>query len=542
MKTRYLLATLFSLALLNFGLSAQNLKPGTVTFQNIYGNVSSQNLNTGAFETITEESLITEGFVLRTDANGYLDIIFSNGVVGRLAPNSKLEIEAFAETGGRRSREERMSLSSGNRAASLDQPGLHLKLECGDILVNATAKTEGDLLVKTPITENKSDLGKFFVSHGSSNNSDDGVSRSLNLGSDPLEVSSLVGDDFVQSTAELTYSQYNQSENSKSKSLSIDQSVIIMAEDLEDSSPDQTVDDTHYTTQTTTTDPYNYSDQSMNSCNSARYSLIPFDPCYRDRLGMIADHILIGGENPDGEIIVTAADRNATYINVNSGEAGDMVAGMKMTEGSIIRTPGEGSATVIFPNGAIMTVDPLSNVFIESVSTQPVLSNGAFDNQTNVLIRVESGRIVNNTINTRTADTFEVISPLDSHTIPSNTIVSVEFLQMDTNAFQTVSQNQTEQGNIGLNTTVIANADLSFVSDAVTFIEFAADGNPFTFVTPPSFTHITESAIIPPGYDFIDRTIVFAAGATPGPTPLGTPGNPGNILQNNNEDPDPETP
>ena len=63
MKFKNLLATLAAGMLMVSGIQAQSLKPGTVTFKNIHGSVVSHNINTGATEEITVESLLTEGVI-----------------------------------------------------------------------------------------------------------------------------------------------------------------------------------------------------------------------------------------------------------------------------------------------------------------------------------------------------------------------------------------------------------------------------------------------------------------------------------------------
>ena len=423
---------------------------------------------------------------------------------------------------------------------------MHLKIECGDIVVNATEKEEGELIVKTPTTEVKSDLTKFFVSHGKSNAVSQSVSRAINLGTMPIEVSSRMNQAFTDSNDQVAYGYYDAYADNKSTTLNNEGSAVVISEDNATEATAPVAADTGMTTLTQSS---SYATNSSNvmqpdedqPCDKAHYGLLPYDPCLIDRLGFIADHSLYGGADPMGKVLITAAAANSTYFNVSSGEIGDVIAGMMLPEGTILRSPADGRMSAVFPNGAILEVEPTSNVYLESISTQPVLSNPLVDNQTNILIRVESGRIVANTTGTPQLDTFSVISPLDRHSIASNTVVSVEFIQMDTNAFQSVSQNRTTNGANGVNSVVIANGSLSFVSDTVTFIEYAENGNPLSFTTPPSYTHITESAIIPPGYEFIDRTIAFAAAALPGPTAVGTPGNPGNVQRFTDEE-DPVSP
>jgi hypothetical protein len=91
MKYKNLLALLvYSFVLIQLSLG-QSVKPGTVTFKAVYGSASSQNVNTGAVEEITLESLLTEGFVIVTEDDSFLDIEFSNGVVGRLSTQCEID-------------------------------------------------------------------------------------------------------------------------------------------------------------------------------------------------------------------------------------------------------------------------------------------------------------------------------------------------------------------------------------------------------------------------------------------------------------------
>lgn len=536
MKNKNLLASLIVGTLLLSGLYGQSLKPGTVTFQNINGNVTSQNINTGVSEELTDESLLTEGFVINTDENGYLDIVFSNGVVGRLSPNSKLEIESFIVEGGRSNRSERLKLTNARSQMQATEPVLKLKLECGDVIINATEKDQGDVFVKTPTAEVKSDIAKFFVSHGATTSESQSISRAVNLGTDIIEISSNVENEFSESNDQVSYGYYDTFAEPQTHSLYTDASAVILSS--RDNNEEVQNPDTTLNTASELTADY----LENQSCDRATYSLIPFDRCFHDRLGTLADHILHGGTHPLGYVLVTSTDVDSTYFNVVSGEIDNLRPGMTIPEGTIIRSSVTGKVAVVFPNGITMDVDPGSNVYLDSISTQPILSNGKIENQTNIDVRVETGRIVTNTINSPIADTFTVISPLDQHIIPSDTVVAVEFLQLDTNAFQTVSHNQTTEGSSGINTTVVSSNQLSFVSDTATFIEYAAGGDLLSFSTPPAYTHITESALIPPTYDFIDRTIAFAAGVVAGPTPIGTPGNPGNNIQPGDDEEDPVSP
>ena len=542
MKFNNLLASFTAVMLLTAGVHGQNLKPGTVTFKNIHGSVVSHNENTGATEEITTESLLTEGFIIETQADGYLDIVFSNGVVGRLSPNSKVTIESFATygNGGRNDRQDRMKLDGARNQASSTTSNLGILVECGDLIVNATEKEEGDLTVRTPTTDIKSDLTKFFVSHGNSNAVNKSVSRAINLGAMPIVVSSRMSNAFTDSNDKVAYGYYDAYAEPQKTTLNGETSAVVISEN-ESASQSQTENQSDLTQPKLATDSWNTQDSAdEDTCDKAQYGLLPYDPCLVDRLGSIADHALYGGNDPMGAVLVTAAAPGASYENQISQEVGEIKLGMMLPEGTIIRSS-DGPVAAVFPNGAILNVEPASNVFLESVSSHPVLSDPTVESQTNILIRVETGRIVANTLGTPPLDTFAVISPLDRHSVASNTVVSVEFLQMDTNAFQTVSRNRTPDGASGVNTVVVTSNNLSFVSDNVTFIEYAVNGNRFAFTTPPSYTHITESAIIPPGYDFIDRTIAFAAAALPGPITIGTPGNPGNVQRFTDEE-DPVSP
>jgi len=546
MKLSNLLASLAAVMMIATGLQGQNLKPGTVTFKNIHGSVVSHNSNTGATEEITTESLLTEGFVVETHADGYLDLVFSNGVVGRLAPNSKVLIESFASTGGRTKRDNRMDLESArSRSTGSTTANLHLLIECGDIVVNATEKEEGELLVKTPTAVVNSELAKFFVSHGKSNAVNQSVSRTINLGNTPIDVSSRMNNEFTDSNDLVAYGYYDAYAENKSVTLNVEATAVVISEDAPEST-NQVAGSQLEKPVTTTglrTDEWN-TDTSMDTmedaCDKAKYTLLPYDPCMIDRLSFIGDHVLYGGSDPQGAVLITAAAEGATYLNVQSSEVGDVVAGMMLPEGTIIRSPSGGTISAVFPNGSIVEVQPAANAYLESISTQPVLSDPTVDNQTNILIRVESGQVVVNTLGTPQLDTFAVISPLDRHSIHSNTVVAVEFLQMDNAVFQSVSQNRTPEGANGVNTVVVSDGNLSFYSDNVTFIEYAENGNDFAFTTPPSYAHITESAIIPPGYEFIDRTIAFAASTIPGPQQIISP-DPGTFQRFTDEE-DPVSP
>jgi len=546
MKISNLLASLAAVMMVATGLHGQNLKPGTVTFKNIYGSVVSHNSNTGATEEITTESLLTEGFVVETHADGYLDLVFSNGVVGRLAPNSRVLIESFATTGGRTNRDNRMDLESArSRSTGSTTANLHLLIECGDIVINATEKEEGELLVKTPTATVNSELAKFFVSHGKSNAVNQSVSRAINLGNTPIDVSSRMNGEFTDNNDQVAYGYWDPYADDKRVTLNLEASAVVISED--ETEPTDQVAGSDLEKPVTTdlrTDQWNTNnsmDAMEDACDKAKYTLLPYDPCVIDRLSFIGDHVLYGGSDPQGSVLITAAAEGATYFNVQSSEVGDLEAGMMVPEDTIIRSPSDGSITGVFPNGAIVEVQPGANAYLESISTQPVLSDPIVDNQTNIQIRVESGQVVVNTLGTPQLDTFAVISPLDRHSIQSNTVVAVEFLQLDTSAFQTVSQNRTPEGANGVNTVVVSDGNLSFASDTVTFIEYAENGNDFAFTTPPSYAHITESAIIPPGYEFIDRTIAFAASTIPAPNPnISTP-DPGTFQRFTDEE-DPVSP
>ena len=544
MKLSNLLASLAAVMMMVSGLQGQSLKPGTVTFKNIHGSVVSHNTNTGATEEITTESLLTEGFVVETRADGYLDLVFSNGVVGRLAPNSKVLIESFAVSGSRAKREERMNLATArSNTTGSTSSNLHLMIECGDIVVNATEKEEGELLVKTPSAVVDSDLTKFFVSHGHSNAVSQNVSRAVNLGTMPITVSTRMNNDFTDSNDQVAYGYFDAYAEEKSVTLNTEASAVVISEEPTESSEVGNSDLEKPMSTGLRTDQWNTPDNMYaeeDACDKAHYGLLPYDPCMIDRLSFIGDHVLYGGNDPLGQVLITAAAEGATYFNVDSSEVGEVKAGMMLPEGTIIRSTGDGPVSAVFPNGAIAEVQPSSNVYLESISTQPVLSDPTVDNQTNITIRVEAGKVVVNTIGTPTLDTFGVISPLDRHSVSSGTVVSVEFLQLDTDAFQSVSQNITPEGSNGVNTVVVSDGNLSFASDTVTFIEYAENGNDFAFTTPPTYTHITESAIIPPGYEFIDRTIAFAAAALPGPTDPGTT-NPGTFQRFTDEE-DPVSP
>lgn len=539
MKNKHLLASILATFLLLSSLHGQSLKPGTVAFQNIYGIANSQNINTGITEPVTDISLFTEGFIISTEANGYLDIIFSNGVIGRLSPNSKLEIESFAvltETDDQNNGMNSMSIA--------DQPILRLKLEYGDIIVNATARDVGDVVINTPISEVKSGLSKFYVSHGLTTSENQSVSRAINLGIDTIELTSNVRNEFSDIRDQVIYGYYDAFASPKTAFLNTDSSAVIrtVKEDVK--------------------------------TEKASYSLLPVDDYLIDQLETVADYVVAGGANPLGDVLVIQSDPDSTYFNINTGEIDNIQPGMRLPEGTIIRTSVEGLVSLVFPNGTNANVESSSNVYLETISTQPVLSNGAFEYQTNVVTRVETGKFSTNTNNAPEYDTFVIISPLDVNLVPTNTLLSVEFKQLETSAFQSISMNLTPiesngvivEGEINTAaqtgdfngtavatvaqangfspleflrniTTVVTSTNLTFIADGISFIEYAANGEGFTFSIPPGGTHITESRIIPPTYAFIDRTIAFAAGVVPGPTPVGSPDNPGNDIRPGEEDP-----
>ncbi len=512
MKTFQILAFLgLAVSLLTTAVS-QNLNPGTVTFKNIYGDVYAVNDNTGAREEITEETSLTEGFTIVTDGEAYVDIEFSNGVVGRISPNTRLKIESFQEAGGFGRSDDRFDLRNNSLRRSGMSEGLSLQLECGDVIMNATEKTGGDFLLKTDVSEIRPDFTKFFASYGNTPTNDQKVNRTINLGVMPLEVNSTVASDFTNNTSSVSYAYYDSFGSQSSRTLNTENSAVILA-------PRASLDD----------------------CNDAVYGVVAYDTCLIDQLGGVADNVLNGQTAGNGYILITAAGDNASYFNIETGEIGDLQPGTTIPEGSIIRTGGDSTATAVFPNGATMEVEPNSNIVIDSVSSQPILNEGVQSTQTNIVIRVESGKAIVNTTNVPPSDNFEVISPLDRSNFPSNSLVSVEFLIIDESAFQTVTQNQSTQQDINVNNTVVTASALSFINNTSTFLEYAAEGEPFEFQTPPTFTHITESAVFPADYDFIDRTLAGPAGPQL-PTALTTPGNPGNIIQNQVPGDDPVSP
>jgi hypothetical protein len=563
MKYKYLLTSIIAAFLLLSNLHGQSLKPGTVTFQNIYGMTSAQNINTGITEEITDVSLLTEGFVISSEENAYLDLIFSNGVVGRLSPNSKLEIESFAV---QKDTSDQNSATNSTYSRSMrDQPILKLKLEYGDIILNATAKDEGDLIITTPLSEVKSGPSKLFVSYGLTKSENQSVSRTINLGSDIIELTSNVSNSFSDIRDQIIYGYYDAFASPKTVFLYADNSAVIRNEK-------------------------EVAKSEIRKTEKVNYSLLPLDDCSVEQLETVSDQILVGGINPLGYVLVIQSDSDSTYLDTNTGEIDNIQPGMKLPEGTIIRSSMEGLVSIVFPNGTTSDIEASSNVYLEKISTQPVLSKGSFEFQTNVITRVETGKLVTNMNNTPGFDTFTIISPLDTNLVPTDTVLSVEFKQLETSAFQSITKNITpvEQNGTGITgraattasrsgnssvgsddfggiavatiaqasnrffspiepgpqrniTTVITATGLTFISDNVSFVEYAADGQGLTFSIPPGGTHITESRIIPPSYAFIDRTIAFAAGVVPGPTPVGTPDNPGNDIQPGDEE-DPVSP
>ena len=532
MKYKHLLASILTMPLLISSVYAQSLKPGTAMFQNIYGVANSQNVNTGIIEEVTDATLLTEGFVVSTNPDAYLDILFSNGVVGRLSPDSKIVIESFlvSQNPG----------SATETAAIEEQPVLKLKLEYGDIILNGTAKSAGDFVIETPISEIKAGTSKFFVSYGLTSSQNESVSRTINLGTDSLQLTSNLKGNFSDIRDQVIYGYYDPYASPKTAYLYNDNSAVIRT-----AREDNVV------------------------AENTSYSLLPVDEETNEELETVADYVLAGGPNPTATILILQSDPDSTYYDVNTGETGAIQPGMKLPEGTIIRTSVEGLVSFVYPNGTTANVESSSNVYIESIMTQPVLNKGDFRTQTNVTTRVETGLLSTNTSNTPEYDTVTIISPLDMNLVPPDTVLSVEFKQIETSAFQTITKNLTpatnnsnyqystadagepvatvaqtslQQGKTPFKpvtqlTTVITSNALSFVQDGVSFVEYTTGGSGLSFSVPPGGTHITESRIIPPTYAFIDRTIAFAASVVPGPTPVGTPDNPGNNIQTGDEDP-----
>ena len=535
MKYKHLLASILTMPLLISSVYAQSLKPGTAMFQNIYGVASSQNVNTGIIEEITDATLLTEGFVVSTNPDAYLDILFSNGVVGRLSPDSKIVIESFLVS------QDPGSLTDSGVTTAGEQPVLKLKLEYGDIILNGTAKSAGDFVVETPVSEVKAGLSKFFVSYGLTTSESESVSRAINLGTDSLQVTSNLKGNFSDIRDQVIYGYYDPYASPKTAYLYNDNSAVILT-----AKEDNVV------------------------AENTSYSLLPVEDEATEELETVADYVLEGGANPSATILILQADPDSTYYDVNTGETGPLQAGMKLPEGTILRTSVEGFVSYVYPNGTTADVGSSSNVYVESIMTQPVLNKGDFKIQTNIISRVETGLLNTNTSNTPEYDTVTIISPLDMNLVPPDTILSVEFKQVETSAFQTISKNLTpvpdnasyddstaatigvpvatvaqtnlQQGRspfkpITQLTTVITSNALSFLDDGASFVEYTTGGDGLSFSIPPGGTHITESRIIPPTYAFIDRTIAFAASVIPGPTPVGTPENPGNNIQTGDEDP-----
>jgi hypothetical protein len=369
------------------------------------------------------------------------------------------------------------------------------------------------------------------------------VSRVINLGTDPITVRSTVNEAFESYGSTVTYANFEQLAQEQMTSLSTENTVVVLSEDVAVATTPaaQSGYTDSYPTDSYSSDPYaDPYQQQLPDCGRARYSLVPIDRCMIDRLGRISGYVLNGGIDPTGFVVVTSADPTSTYFNVVTGETGSLTPGMTLPEGSIIRTSSDGLVSTVFPNGSTMNVEAASNVYVESIASHPVFSRGDVDQQTNITVRVESGMLTANTMNISSMDTFQVISPLDRHFIASNSAVSVAFSQKDTNLFETISQNETEGAVATFNTVVVTDApEPSNVGGNFTFVEYSAEGNTLSFTTPPAYGHITESAVIPPDYDFIDRTIAFAAGAIAGPTPVGTPNNPGDDFRINDEPPSP---
>ncbi len=495
MKSHSFVALIASALMALCPLLAQNTIPGSISFKRISGDAYITNLNTGSREKITEGTVITQGYSIQTTGDAFLDMAFSDGVAVRVAPNTGLEIETFAQ------KDARASNQNGSKT-----PSLKLKLSQGDIVVNATQQPQGSsILLTTPLATVRADQTKFFVSHGSSATGDMKTSRAINLGMAPLNIETSGQTNFVAMDGQTFYATWNMDGTPRSKALESEATAIILqileTPDLDPTAP--------------------------------AYSVTSFDFCVNEKLSATANNLLQSDPSAGSNAIVLFTDEGATYLNTQTGTTGPIVEGMEIPAGTILRTPAEGKAILALPNEALLSIDPASNVFLESMLSHLLLSGVQPTDITRVGLRVEAGKVVANMLNVPPMDYIALISPLDQHRIGSNSLVSVEFLQVETNAFQTISRNNTPAGVTGISTTVVTSNELSYTDERVTFIEYRAEGGPLSFNTPPGFTHITESAIVPPGYDFIDRTIAFAAPADPaGPSPIGTPDNPGNGLQN----------
>jgi hypothetical protein len=495
-----------SLILLAGAASAQT-RPGAISFRNLHGNVSVENLSTGTVEPVLADQTFGPGFRFLTEANGHLDLVFSNGVVTRLGPSSNLEIASFSE--------------DTKPGAANPQGGLTLKLHAGEIIGNASEKSGGTFTIETAHGQLLAEQTQFYLSFGSSNWPESTVTRATNLGRRPLTITSNVPDAFVRPGQITAYADFSLDEPIRAKVLSTDETGVILSKGK--------------------------SFGTIAENQPVRHSLAPFERHEQERLAAIADQILTGGSMPKSSAVVIASGPDASFINLRTGETGALNAGMEVGEGTIIRTLGTGSVSLAFENGSHLLIEPNSSAYIENLSSQPYMGVIHFNDLTHIVIRVEVGQVLANTAEVQFLDTFTIISPLDRHIVPSDSIVSVEFRQVDTTAFQTVSKNQSTSSSNAVHSLVVSSTQLSFMSDTVTFIQYAAEGESFTFQIPSTFTHITESRIIPPDYSFIDRTIAFAAPAGGGlsPAPVPTPQNPGNVpVQSfsNPTDPDPVSP
>ncbi|MDD4349764.1 MAG: FecR domain-containing protein [Opitutales bacterium] len=476
-------------------LHSQNTIPGSISFKRISGDAYITNTNTGSREKITESTSITQGYSIQTTNDAFLDVVFSNGVAARVSPNTSIEIVSFSQQDGR---------AAARKAEQT--PSIKLILTHGDIVVNATQKPEGAAMtVETPLATVSATQTKFFVSHGSSATGDMKTSRAINLGVAALKIETNGQSGFSAKDNQTFYITWDAEGTARSQSIDTESTAIIL-QMLE--TPER-------------------------GGSSPAYSVTPYDYVLLEKLSATANSLLLSDPSAGSNAIVLSTLEGATFLNTITGATGTIVEGMEISAGTILRTPSEGRTVLALPNEATLSIEPSANLFLESMLSHLLLSGVQPSDITRVGLRVEAGKVIANTLNAPSMDFVAVISPLDQHRIGANSLVSVEFLQVETNAFQTISRNDTPAGVIGISTTVVTSNELSYTDERVTFIEYRAEGGPLSFNTPPGFTHITESAIIPPGYDFIDRTIAFAAPADPaGPTPIGTPDNPGDNLQN----------
>jgi hypothetical protein len=294
MKHRALFLSILTCFAASSIANSQNARHGSITFRNVQGSAYSQNLTTGLTDTVSEQSLLSQGFKISTEADAFLDLIFSNGIIARLAPASSLEISHFSTTSNRGTPQ------AGSSLGAADFPMLEIKLLSGEILINAESKLNGRLLVVTERASIEAEPTKFLVAHGSQAWEGTFATRAVNLGNAPITVSSMVAEPFVEpNQSDTTYGIYDVSEQQRTRFVGKNETAIIL-----DPSP---------------------SGQSPEVPPALRaQTLAPLDECHKDQLAQVADYLLNQGRDPFGQAIVVYAGPDATYLNINTGETGTL--------------------------------------------------------------------------------------------------------------------------------------------------------------------------------------------------------------------------